>query len=94
MKICKVVGSIVSTIKNHNLANEKLLVVQPLDLEGNPDGTDLIALDDVDAGIGDRVLVIFEGRAARDIRHKTVLPVRAVIIGVVDGVELAQDGTE
>lgn len=89
MRICQVVGSIVSTVKNHNLLNEKLLLVQPLDLDGRPNGGELIAIDDVDAGIGDKVLVIFEGRAARDIRHKTVFPVRAVIVGVIDGIDIA-----
>ena len=88
MIIGRVVGSVVSTLKIHALEGEKLLIVQPLDLEGEPDGPDVIAIDDVDAGVGDRVLVIYEGRAAHDIRQKVYFPVRAVIIGVVDDMQV------
>ena len=84
MIIGRVVGSVVSTLKIHALVGEKLLIVQPLDLEGEPEGVDVICIYDVDAGVGDQVLVIYEGRAAHDIRQKVYFPVRAVVIGVVD----------
>ena len=88
MQICRVVGSVVSTLKIRALTTEKLLIVQPLDLEGRDTWRDLIAVDDVDAGVGDKVLVLFEGRSARDIRNKEYFPVRAVIVGVVDDLQL------
>jgi len=87
MKICRVVGSVVSTIKYHLFENEKLLIVQPLDLNGNPKGVDWIAFDRVDAGIGDVVLVIREGGAAADILQKPKLPAHCVVVGVIDKIE-------
>ncbi|MBW3660397.1 MAG: EutN/CcmL family microcompartment protein [Gemmatimonadetes bacterium] len=65
----------------------KLLVVQPLDLDLAPEGDELIAADQVDAGVGDRVLVVKEGNAARQIMGRDRVPLQAVVVGVVDRVD-------
>ncbi len=85
MTICRVTGSIVSTHKNEHLAGRKIMVVQPLTLDGDPHGSDMLAIDEVDAGVGDLVLVMREGGSARIIFDNKKIPVQAVIVGVVDG---------
>jgi microcompartment protein CcmK/EutM len=88
MTIGRVVGNVVSTHKNAKLEGAKLMLVQPLDLDGAPKGAPLMAIDGVDAGIGDRVLVIQDGRSAQLVLGKGTAAVDAAIIGVVDAVEL------
>ena len=63
--IGRVVGNVVATQKNAKLEGAKLLLVQPLDLDGAARGTPVLAIDGVDAGVGDRVLLIQDGRAAQ-----------------------------
>ena len=67
MLLCKVKGTLVATQKNEHLRQEKMLICQPVTLEGAPLGRELVALDSVDAGLGDTVLVIQEGGAARQV---------------------------
>ncbi len=90
MKICRVVGSVVSTIKYKLFQGEKLLIVQPYDLEGNPKGADLIAFDKVSAGVGDYVLVIQEGHAAAMVLDKPKLPAHCVVIAVIDKIDFQE----
>lgn len=79
----------VSTHKNDRLDGKKLLLVRRLDLNDAEDGSvETIALDVVDAGVGDRVLVVQEGSSARKIFDDEKIPVQAVIVGVVDSVTL------
>ena len=66
MQIAEVVGTVVSTQKNRKLEGAKLLLVQPLTLDGAHRGTALLAIDAVGAGVGERVLVVIEGKAAGD----------------------------
>jgi ethanolamine utilization protein EutN len=87
--IGRVVGNVVSTHKNAKLEGAKLMLVQPLDLDGAPKGAPMMAIDGVDAGIGDRVLVIQDGRSAQLVLGKGTAAVDAAIIGVVDAVELS-----
>jgi microcompartment protein CcmK/EutM len=88
MILCKVAGTIVATQKNENLESYKLLIVQPIDLEGKPTGRDMLAIDQVDAGVGDTVLVIQEGSGAQQILGKKNVPVHTVIVAVVDGMSV------
>jgi ethanolamine utilization protein EutN len=88
MTIGRVVGSLVATQKNEKLEGTKLLLVQPLDLEGIARGTPVLAFDAVDAGVGDRVLLLQEGRSAQLVLGRGVAAVDAAIVGVVDSVEL------
>ncbi len=64
MQIARVVGTVVSTQKNRKLEGAKLLLVQPLSIDDAPRGVPLIAIDSVGAGIGEKVLVVIEGKAA------------------------------
>jgi ethanolamine utilization protein EutN len=84
----RVLGSVVATQKNEKLEGAKLLLVQPLDLDGAARGTAVLAIDGVDAGVGDRVLLIQDGRSAQLILGRGVSAVDAAVVGVVDAVEL------
>jgi len=89
MILCKVVGSIVSTIKHSSFDNKKIMLVRPI----NPDGTfksgTMVAVDTIRAGVGDTVLVASEGRSAMEILEFTKRePLRSVIIGIVDRIDL------
>jgi microcompartment protein CcmK/EutM len=88
MYIGKVIGTVVSTIKIDHLENRKLLIVDMLDLDGKETGYYDIAVDVVQAGLGDTVMVIDEGNGARQILDLDPGAVRAVIVGVVDEVAL------
>jgi len=88
MTLGKVTGTIVSTQKNPNLKDYKLLIVQPIDLDGKPIGRDVLAIDRVDAGVGDTVLCIQEGAGAQQILNRKDVPVHTIIIAVVDGMSV------
>ncbi len=88
MYIGKVVGTVVSTIKISHLEGRKLLLVDQLDLGGGETGAYDIAVDVVQAGPGDTVLVIDEGNGARQILGLDPGAIRAVIVGIVDQVAL------
>jgi len=90
MILCKVSGTLVATQKNEQLREHKILIVQPVDLEGKYIGRDILALDSVDAGIGDTVLVIQEGQGAAQVFNNKKLPVHSVIVAVVDGLEVVE----
>lgn len=85
MILSKVTGTIVSTQKNETLKDYKLLIVQPIDLDGKPIGRDMLAIDQVDAGVGDTVLCIQEGASAQQILKRKDVPVHTVVVAVVDG---------
>jgi microcompartment protein CcmK/EutM len=87
MQMCRVVGTVVSTQKNKKLQGAKLMLVQPLTLDDRPRGAALLAIDSVGAGVGEKVLVVIEGKAAGDALGKKAAPVDAAIIGIVDTVE-------
>jgi len=86
MILGKVVGNVVATIKLSVYEGYRLLVVQPITPGGKPAGKTLIAIDTVQAGAGDTVLVIDEGNSARLIINDKMAPVRSVIAGIVDEV--------
>ncbi len=87
MQICRVVGTVVSTQKNRKLEGAKLLLVQPLTLAGEARGVTLIAIDSVGAGVGERVLVVIEGKAAGDALGRKAAAVDAAVIGIVDTID-------
>ena len=86
MFLARVVGDVVATIKHPALEHRKLLLVQPLTGEGTPSGRPAIAVDTVDAGVGDHVLVVDEGNSAAQVLHRPRGPIRTVVVGVVDEV--------
>ncbi len=88
MILAKVLGTVVTTIGLGDFKNRRLLVVQPLYLEGEQGDEDFIALDSTQAGIGDTVLVNREGSGARQVLKNPEAPVISVIVGIVDSVFL------
>ena len=87
MIIARVVGNIIATQKQQSHEGKKILLIQPLDLEDQPAGDVVAALDSVGAGIGDRVLAVQEGFSAMTSVGHTESPIDAAVIGVIDLVE-------
>lgn len=94
MLIGTVIGNVVSTQKNGKLEGTKLLLVQPLDLDGRGRGPVVLAIDGADAGVGDRVLLIQDGKAAQLILDRGIAAVDAAVVGVVDTVHLPDPATK
>jgi ethanolamine utilization protein EutN len=91
MFLAKISGNVVSTQKNKSLKSHKLLLVKKIDLEGNfIDNMDEIALDLIDAGIGDTVLVVKEGDAVQQILGHKNAPVNVMIIAIVDDFDIKE----
>jgi microcompartment protein CcmK/EutM len=88
MFLAQVVGKIVATIKHDDLHGKKILLVRPLDLSLSPAGKTVLAVDSVDAGAGDVVLVADEGNAAAQVLKMERGPIRTVIVGVVDSIDM------
>jgi ethanolamine utilization protein EutN len=88
MQIGRVIGTLVSTQKHRKLEGAKLLLVQPLTLEDTPRGAPVLTIDSVGAGVGEKVLIVLEGRAAGEALRRKAAPVDAAIIGIIDAVEL------
>ena len=89
MKLARVVGTVVSTICADVYENRKLLLCDLLSVGGQPQGGYLIAVDVVGAGDGETVLIIDEGNSARQVVNQTDAPIRAVVVGIVDEIELS-----
>jgi len=85
------VGNVVATQKNRKLEGAKLMLVQPLGLDDAPRGVTLIAIDSVGAGIGEKVLVVIEGKAAGQALGRKAAAVDAAIIGVIDTVDVGAE---
>ena len=90
MQLGRVIGTLVATQKHHKLEGAKLLLVQPLTLEDTPRGAPVLTIDSVGAGVGEKVLIVLEGRAAGEALRRKAAPVDAAIVGIVDSVELTQ----
>ena len=88
MKIGRVAGTVVTTICSPFFETRKLLFIDLLDLDGNETGKDVIAVDAVGAGAGETVLVLDEGNGARQVLEAPDAPVRAVVVGIVDEIEV------
>ena len=88
MYLARVIGDVVSTHRHEHLGHKKLLLVRRLDLEDREEGSEVIALDVIGVGVGEKVLVVQEGNAARSLFKDTRIPVQAVVVGVVDRVDI------
>ena len=90
MMLAKVAGQVVATIKHPYYEGWRLLLLDVLDADGNDTGGYLVAVDSVDARTGQTVLVIDEGNSARQIGGDSKAPLRSVIVGIVDDVEVGR----
>ena len=88
MLIGRVIGDIVATQKAPSHEGGKILVVQPLNLDGSDRGDEVLALDAVDAGVGDRVLVVTEGWSAMSAVGREHSPIDMAVVGVIDSIVL------
>jgi ethanolamine utilization protein EutN len=89
MLIARVIGEVVSTQKHASHKGRKALLVQPLNLDGTNRGDAVIALDSVDAGAGDRVLLATEGFSAMTSVGRPQSPIDMAVIGFVDNIDLS-----
>ena len=87
MLLAKVVGTVVATRKDPRLVSNKLMVVRGVDPRGKAEGDYLVAVDTVDAGVGETVLVV-SGSSARMASGMKDTPVDAAIVGIIDAVEV------
>jgi microcompartment protein CcmK/EutM len=88
VKIGRVAGTVVATICSPVFEGRRLLMVDLLDEKGRATGRDLIAVDSVGAGAGEMVLILDEGNGARQVLQAPDAPVRAVVVGIVDEIEM------
>lgn len=89
MIIAKVVGNVVSVVKHPDYEGRSVFIVQPMAQDGRLFGMSFLAVDGVQAGIGDKVLVIDEGASARLVLEDSgIVTIRTVICGIVDKLEL------
>jgi len=87
VKIAKVSGTVVSSISAPVFNHKRLLLCDYLDPAREPTGDYVIAVDVVDAGAGETVLIMDEGTGARQILGENVAPVRAVVVGIIDEID-------
>ena len=87
MILARVVGTVVATRKDPKLVSNKLLVARPMDPRGKAEGSYLVAVDTVDAGVGETVLVV-SGSSARMASGLQDCPIDAAIVGIVDEIEI------
>ncbi len=88
MFIARVIGEVVSTVRHDSLAGRKLLIVEKLSADSEPLGDSVLAVDSVDAGVGDKVLVMDEGSSAAIVTELPDPPIRTVIVGVIDEIDI------
>ncbi len=92
MIIARVLGNVVATQKNRRYANASIMLCQPITLEGEETGATLLALDSVDAGVGDLVLIVQEGwGASTAATGEAGAAIDSAIVGVVDRIDLLDD---
>ena len=88
MILARVVGTVVATRKDPRLESSKLLIARPMDPRGKAEGGYLVAIDTVDAGVGETVLIV-SGSSARMADGLKDCPVDAAVVGIVDTIEVA-----
>ena len=87
MVLARIVGTVVATRKDPRLVSNKLLLVRPVDPHGKSDAGYLVAIDTVDAGVGETVLIV-SGSSARMASGMKDCPVDAAVVGIIDSIDL------
>jgi len=91
MILARIVGTVVATRKDPRLVGHKLLVARPMDPQRTLEGAYLVAVDTVDAGVGESVLIV-SGSSARMAAGLKDCPVDAAIVGIVDTIDVPAEG--
>ena len=91
MFLADVIGTVVSPVQIPILDGRTLLMLRPLAPDGTPKGTTRIGIDNIGAGVGDRVLVVDEGNAGRQLMGDPQGAVKTIVLGIVDFVEIEGD---
>jgi ethanolamine utilization protein EutN len=91
MILARIVGTVVATRKDDRLLSSKLMIARPVDPHGKAEGSYLVAVDTVDAGFGETVLIV-SGSSARMASGLKDCPVDAAIVGIVDTVQIQDPG--
>jgi ethanolamine utilization protein EutN len=89
MLLARIVGTVVATRKDPRLVSNKLLLARPVDPRGKVEGNYLVAVDTVDAGVGETVLIV-SGSSARMAAGMKDCPVDAVVVGIIDAVDVSE----
>ena len=89
MLLARIVGTVVATRKDPRLVSNKLLIARPVDPRGKAEGNYLVAVDTVDAGVGETVLIV-SGSSARMASGMKDCPVDAAIIGIIDTIDVTE----
>lgn len=87
MILARIVGTVVATRKDPRLVSNKLLVARPMDPRGKAEGNYLVAVDTVDAGVGEAVLIV-SGSSARMAEGMKDCPVDAAVVGIIDAIDV------
>jgi ethanolamine utilization protein EutN len=87
MIVAKIVGTVVATRKDERLVSNKLLIARPVDPYGKAEGFYLVAVDTVDAGMGETVLIV-SGSSARMASGMKDCPVDAAVVGIIDTIQV------
>ena len=89
MLLAKIVGTVVATRKDPRLVSNKLMLARPVDPRGKAEGGYLVAIDTVDAGVGETVLIV-SGSSARMAAGMKDCPIDAAVVGIIDAVEISE----
>jgi ethanolamine utilization protein EutN len=92
MILARIVGTVVATRKDERLVSNKLLIARPMDPRGKPEGSYVVAVDTVDAGVGETVLIV-SGSSARMASGMKDCPVDAAVVGIVDTIHVREDAS-
>ena len=88
MILGRITGNVVSTIHHPIVDGKKMLIAERLDQDSKPTGGYVIAMDAIGAGMGETVIILDEGSGARQILDDDQAPIRSIVVGIVDAVEL------
>jgi microcompartment protein CcmK/EutM len=91
MILARITGNVVSTIHHPIIDGKKMLLAERLDSTGKPTGGYLIAMDAIGAGMGETVIILDEGSGARQILEDENAPVRSIVVGIVDSLDLGSN---